>query len=150
MARLVKQLRPIRSRTAAPASRYVTDPPSQRASGSGSGITLPFSVFDVPRLMSHIRAGTIDGIPPLDSPNDEELISTVIAHGHPRWSADQMRYHPGLRLHFYMFWMDVREAAKGNSESKGRVDGAIEAWAQLRKDEVISEIPNHTVGLWER
>ena len=49
-----------------------------------------------------------------------------------------------------MFYMDVREAAKGVTEAKERVDSAVAAWAQLRKDEVISDRPSHTVGIWER
>lgn len=97
-----------------------------------------------------IRRGLVEGIPPLDDPTDEQLIATVIAHGMPRWSADQMRYNPMLRLHYYMFWLDVREAAKGNKESQERVDGAISAWVQMRKDELVSDIPNRSVGFWER
>jgi hypothetical protein len=127
--------------------RYNTDPPS---AGSTRKVVLPFAILDVPRIMEAVRAGLIDGLPPLDSPTDELLIATVIEHGMPRWSADQMRYHPGLRLQYYLFWLDVREAAKGNVESKGRVDGAIEAWAQMRKDELISDTPGHTIGFWER
>lgn len=128
-------------------SRYVTDPPSVR---SQSGVVLPFSVFDVPRLMAHVKAGLIDGIPPLDDPTDDQLIATVVAHGMPKWSADQMRYHPGLRLHFYMFWMDVREAAKGNVDSKDRVDIAMQAWREMRKDELVHDKPNMSIGFWER
>lgn len=128
----------------AQSQRYITDP------GSVTGLTLPFSIIDTDRLMSYIRRGLIDGIPPLDDPTDNQLIATVVAHGMPSWSADQMRYHPGLRLQYYMFWLDVREAAKGVSEAKDRVDGCIAAWAQLRRDELISDVPNHTVGLWER
>lgn len=127
--------------------RYVTDPPSAR---SQNKLVLPFSVFDVPRLMSYIKRGLLEGMPPLDDPTDEQLIATVIAHGMPRWSADQMRYNPALRLRYYMFWLDVREAAKGVKESKERVDSAISAWAEMRKVELVSDIPNHTIGLWER
>ena len=127
--------------------RYVTDPPSVK---SQAGVTLPFSVLDVPRIMAAIQQGLIDGLPPMDDPNDDLLIATVIAHGMPKWSADQMRYHPGLRLQYYLFHLDVREAAKGNAEAKDRVDGAISAWAQMRKDELISDTPSHTIGLWER
>lgn len=130
-----------------PSTRYVTDPPSVRAQ---KGLVLPFSVFDQQRLMAAVRAGLVDGLPPMDDPTDDQLIATVVAHGMPKWSADQMRYNPSLRLTYYLFWMDVREAAKGNKESQGRVDGAVHAWREMRKEELISDIPNHTVGLWER
>jgi hypothetical protein len=129
------------------ASPYITDPQSAGAAG---GMVLPMSMFDVPRLMAAVKAGLIEGIPPLDDPTDAQLIATVVAHGMPRWSADQMRYHPGLRLQYYLFWMDVKRAAGGESEAKGRVDGAIAAWAQMRKDELISDHPNMSVGMWER
>lgn len=128
-------------------SHYITDPPS---AGSAGGVVLPYSIFDVPRLMAAVRQGLIDGLPPMDDPTDDQLIASVVAHGMPRWSADQMRYHPGLRLKYYMFWLDIREAAKGNKDSQGRVDGAMEAWRQMRLDEVIADIPNMSVGLWER
>lgn len=131
-------------------SRFVTDPASIGAQRGSGGVVLPFSVFDVPRLMAAVRSGLIDGIPPLDDPTDDALIACVSAHGMPLWSADQMRYNPNLRLHYYMFYLDVREAAKGNKEAKDRVDGAISTWSQMRKDELISDIPNHTVGFWER
>lgn len=100
--------------------------------------------------MSAIRAGLVDGIPELEHPNDQLLIATVIAHGMPRWSADQMQYNPMLRLRYYIFWMDVQDAAKGVKESQDRVDGARATWAQMRKDELIHDIPNHTIGFWER
>lgn len=131
----------------APVSRYITDPPSAESTG---GVVLPYSVFDVPRLMAAVRAGLIEGLPPLDDPTDDQLIATVVAHGMPRWSADQMRYHPGLRLQYYLFWLDVKEAAKGEPEARGRVDGAIEAWRQMRKDELVHDIPNMSIGFWER
>lgn len=131
-------------KTPGPASRYVTDPSSPQ------GLILPGSIFDTRRLMSALKAGLVDGLPPMDSPSDAELIACVCAHGMPRWSADQMQYNPSLRLQYYLFWMDVRDAAKGDKECQGRVDGAIEAWLQMRKDELLSDIPNHTVGFWER
>ncbi len=126
---------------------YDPNPPSV---SSHRGITLPVSVFDKARLMDSLRRGLIDGLPPMDDPTDDLLIATVVDNGMPLWSADQMRHNPALRLQYYLFWMDVRDAAKGDAEAKGRVDGAREAWAQMRKDELISDIPNHTIGLWER
>lgn len=111
---------------------------------------LPFSVFDNARLMHALRRGLIDGIPPLSSPTDEALIACVVAHGMPRWSADQMRYNPSLRLQFYMFHSDVAEAARGHKEAKERVDAAITAWQEMRKAEVVSDNPEGSVGFWER
>lgn len=128
-------------------TRYITDPASV---GAQRGIILPASVFDHRRLMQALRRGLINGLPPLDYPTDDLLIATVIEHGMPKWSADQMRHNPSLRLHYYLFWLDVREAAKGSKESQERVDAAITAWAEMRRNELISDVPNHTIGLWER
>lgn len=137
-------------RRVSPASRFITDPASIGAQRGSGGVVLPFSVFDVPRLMAAVRSGLIEGIPPQEDPTDDALIACVTAHGMPLWSADQMRYNPNLRLHYYMFWLDVKEAAKGNKEAQGRVDGAMSTWQHMRKEELISDIPNHTVGFWER
>jgi hypothetical protein len=126
---------------------YCTDPPSVQ---SQKGVTLEHSIFDSQRLIDALQRGLIDGIPPLEHPNDDLLIATVIHHGMPKWSADQMRYNPALRLTYYLFWLDVQEAAKGNKDAAGRVDGAMTAWIEMRKDELISDTPNHTIGLWER
>lgn len=145
-ALLVSTIRRSR-RTMASVNRYPTDPPSAASTGK---IALPFSVFDVPRLMSYVRAGMISAIPEQAHPNDALLIATVIELGMPRWSAEQMKYNPALRLHYYMTWLDVREAAKGNKEAQGRIDGIRASFAQMRKDELISDTPNHTIGLWER
>lgn len=127
--------------------KYDTDPASAHSSRQP---VLDHSVFDVPRLMAAIAAGLVDGLPPLDNPTDAELIASVVAHGMPYWSADQMRYHPGLRLQYYLFWLDVREAAKGNKEAQGRVDGCRAAWAEMRKIELVTDRPDMSIGLWER
>lgn len=128
-------------------SRFNTDPGSV---ASARGVVLPASIFDTARIDDLLSRGLLDGIPELKHPTDDLLIATVIDHGMPKWSADQMRYHPGLRLSYYQHWRDTLSAARGDTEAQGRVDGAIEAWAQMRKDELISDIPNHTIGLWER
>ena len=130
-----------------PGSRYITDPPSAASTGLP---TLDGTVFDVPRLMSFIRAGMIDGIRPLRDPSDEKLIATVVAHGMPRWAAEQMRPNPMLRLQFVMFWADVQQAAKGNPEAKERVDACMAAWQEMRKIELVSDDPHGSVGFWER
>lgn len=135
---------------ARPSTRYVTDPASVGSLKGSGGVVLPFTVFDVPRLMHALRTGLIEGLPPMKDPTDDALISCVVTHGMPLWSADQMRYNPNLRLHYYMFYLDVKEAAKGDIEAKGRVDGAMATWQHMRKEELISDIPNHTVGFWER
>ena len=127
--------------------RYVTDPSSARAQG---GIVLPGSVFDTRRIREALKRKMIEGIPPMEDPSDEKLIACVMAHGMPRWAADQMRYNPSLRLQYYLFHEDVRDAAKGVADAKERVDAAIDAWAQMRKAEVIHDNPNMSVGFWER
>lgn len=127
--------------------RYITDPAHHRTSGEP---VLPTGVFDQARLLDACMRGLITAIPPLDYPSDELLVSTLVAHGQPRWSADQIRYHPGLRYSALVFWSDVRRAARGDKESQGRVDGARAAWDEMRRIELIHPIPNHTIGLWER
>jgi hypothetical protein len=128
-----------------PGVKYDTDP------SSNSGLVLPVNVFDTARIQALIRAGRLQGIPrELGHPNDNLLIATVVDNGMPSWSADQMRYHPGLRLAYFMFWNDLQDAAQGDAEAKEKVDGARAAWAQMRKDELINDMPDMSVGMWER
>ncbi len=124
-----------------------TDPPSAQSTGQAK---LPGSIFDQARIADAIRKGTIDWCPPLDYPNDDLLIATVVDLGMPRWSADQMRYHPGLRLAYVRVWMDVQAAAKGHAEAQERIDVVRATYQEMRQLELISERPSHTVGFWER
>lgn len=128
-------------------NRYNTDPPS---AGSTRAPVLPVSVFDMPRLMQFVRAGLISVLWPLEHPNDNLLIATVVDLGMPRWSAEQMRSNPALRLHYYMVWRDVQEAAKGVKESQDRIDAIRQSYVEMRKQELVSDTPNHTIGFWER
>lgn len=107
-------------------------------------------MFDLRRTNAAVRAGLIDGIPEMRHPSDGLLISTVVAHGMPRWSAEQMRGHAGLRLAFARFWADVHAAAGGDTEARERVDVCRAGWDEMRKHEVISDHPDMSVGMWER
>lgn len=126
---------------------YDTNPPS---AASTRQPILGRSVFDRKRIAVALAQGLIDGLPPLDDPTDDLLIATVVSLGMPRWSAEQMRYHPGLRLQYYLLWLDVSEAARGNVEARGRVDGCREAWSEMRKIELVTDRPDMSIGMWER
>ena len=132
-----------RSPRVRPTERYQTDPPS---AGSTRLPVIDGPVFDMDRIGDAIRQGLIDGLPPLPYPNDELLIATAVAHGNPRWSADQMRYHPGLRKNFVGFWLDVQLAAKGDKPAQQRVDAVKWQWQQMRRAEQISDIPDRATG----
>lgn len=137
-----------RTSRARPTQRYNTDPPSAASTGKP---VLDHSIFDVKRLQDAMARGLLDGIPAeLKHPNDDLLIATVVAHGMPRWSAEQMREHPGLRLGYLRFWLDVQDAAAGDTEAQERVDVCRQAWDEARAIELISDRPEHTIGLWER
>lgn len=86
----------------------------------------------------------------LNWPNDRLLISTLVAGGQPQWSAEQIRYHPPARWAALKFWLDVQDAAEGDAEAKARVDYCREMWQEMRRAEVISDVPNRTVGIFER
>lgn len=83
-------------------------------------------------------------------PNDNLLVATLVAHGQPQWSAEQVRYHPPARFHALKFWCDVQDAAEGDKQAQERVDYCRWAWQEARKQEIISDIPNRTAGLFER
>ena len=68
----------------------------------------------------------------LEHPNDELLVATLVAHGHPREDAEQLRFHPKARMGAYRFWINVQDAAKGDPDAKEWVDRAREAWEKRR------------------
>jgi len=126
-------------------SGIITDPPSPASSGKP---VLPGSVFDVAKTAEYQRRGLIEG-PAQEFPppyNDERLIAIVMSLGMPRWSADQMRYHPGLRLNYLQLALDVEAAARGDKPAKARVDAVRERFEQERRCERISDIPTHVTG----
>jgi hypothetical protein len=105
---------------------------------------------DTARVRDALERGLIQGMPPVDYPNDDLLVATLVEHGQPLFAANELRFHPGARLFAYIFWDDVQRAASGNAEAKEIVEAAMMTWAQLRKDEIISDTPGHTAGFWER
>lgn len=131
-----------------PVQPYITDPPS--AASTRRPGRIPGGLFDVKRTMLAIAAGLLDGIPPLPHPNDDLLVATLVAHGQPRFAAEEVRGNPAIRLRACMFWSDVQNAARGDREAKERVDVIRQAWQQMRQIELISDRPGHTIGLWER
>lgn len=114
--------------------RYDTDP-----SSPARGVILPRSIFDstpernrgakwIPYELKHVP--------------DALLIATVVAHGMPRWVAEECRHHGGVRFNYFKFWCDVQDAAEGDSTAKERVDYCREAWEKLRRLGAISDTPN--------
>jgi hypothetical protein len=86
----------------------------------------------------------------LEWPNDTLLISTLVHHGQPQWSAEQIRYHPPARFNAVRFFLDVLDALEGDRQAAERVDYCRWAWQEMRKQELISDTPNRTVGIFER
>lgn len=91
---------------------------------------------------------------------DQQLVATLVELGCPRWVAEQVRTHPGMRYAAVATWCLVRDAQEGKTVVNARtgdrtsaralVDAIREQYAQARKAELISEVPDHTIGLWER
>jgi hypothetical protein len=78
----------------------------------------------------------------LPHPNDRLLIATLVAHGQPQWSAEQVRHHPPARYNAAMFWLAVQDAAAGDPAAKEKVDYCRWAWQELRRQEFIADIPD--------
>lgn len=81
---------------------------------------------------------------------DNRLIATAVALGCPRWAAEQARTHPPARYSLLLVWLDVQEAAEGDGAAKERVDYYRWCFQEARSQEVISDQPGQTVGLFER
>lgn len=86
----------------------------------------------------------------LKHPNDNLLVATLVEHGQPQWSAEQLRHHPPARFAALQFWCMVQDAAEGDRLAREQVDYCRWAWQEMRKQELISDIPNRTVGIFER
>ena len=130
---------------------YDTDPAS---SGSTRRPVLDHAVFDVPRLRAAMARGLVQGIEREQllelGLTDDRLIAVVISLGMPRWSAEQMRSNPMLRLCYLRTFWDVQEAAGGDAEARERVDAIRAHFVEARALELVSDRPGHTIGLWER
>lgn len=81
---------------------------------------------------------------------DDLLIATALQLGMPRWSAEQCRYHPFARFNLLRTYMDVLDAREGDGQAKERIDYIRHCFVEMRKIELVSERPSHTIGLWER
>jgi len=112
---------------------------------------VPEQILDVKKTMEMYAAGKITGISvELPLPNDELLIATLMTLGTPRHGAEMLRVHPAMRLAAFEMWGLVQMAARGNVFAKEQVDMAISMNEQMRKDELIADRPDMSVGLWER
>jgi hypothetical protein len=124
---------------------YNPDPPSPASSGKP---VLPGSIIDREKTMAAFRKGLIEGAS-VEFPapyGDERLIAVAMSLGMPRWSADQMRYHPGLRLSYLGLCMDVEAAARGDKPAKARVDAVRARFVDERKAERVADVPNRANG----
>jgi len=81
------------------------------------------------------------GIPANNAYTDNELIANLVAHGNPRWSAEQLRNNPPLRLIATKFFIDCEDAARGDREAKQRVDFIRAQWEAARREELIADDP---------
>jgi hypothetical protein len=66
----------------------------------------------------------------------------MVAYGQPHWSAEQIRYHPPARYAALRFYLDVLDAAEGDGQARERLDYCRWAWQEMRKNEMISDVPN--------
>lgn len=118
--------------------RYDTDPSSPRR-----GVVLPRPLFD---SAPHRNRGA-NWIPyELTHVPDALLIATAVAHGCPRFAAEECRRHGGVRYNYFKFWCDVQDAAEGDKTAQERVDYCREAWEKLRTMQLISDDPKAVVG----
>lgn len=99
------------------------------------------SPADAVRLRNrHHQAGAGIATPLLEVP-DEELIQNLVALGQPRWSAEELKHNPQLRLSALRCWVDVGDAGRGDPEAKERVDYLRECFSKMRAEEIISDDP---------
>lgn len=83
---------------------------------------------------------------PIASVPDAELIACLVEHGQPRWSAEELKRNPQLRLAALRFWVDVGDAQKGDPAARERVDYMRACWARMRAEELISDDPRRSHG----
>lgn len=91
---------------------------------------------------------------------DARLIATLVDLGCPQWAAEQMVKHPSGRFSAVCTWCLVQDAAEGKNvqnaltgewtSAKDLVDAMRAQYADARRVELISDRPDHTIGLWER
>lgn len=135
-------------RARAQSAKYDKDPPSVKSTGQP---IIEHSMFDLDRLAQAMAAGKVEGIPAeLPYPNDNLLAATVVSLGMPAFAADQVRYHPGLRLAFVRMWSAVQLAAEGHRQAQEVVDICRQSLAEQRKAGTVTDRPDMSVGLWER
>jgi hypothetical protein len=104
--------------------------------------TRPMAVVPIFDSRPHRNRGMPGIRKELKWPNDRLLISVLVAYGQPQWSAEQLRFHPPARFFAVKFLLDVMDAAEGDGAAKERVDYCRWSWQEMRKQEMISDIPN--------
>jgi len=86
----------------------------------------------------------------LPYPSDRLLVATLVALGQPQWSAEQLRHHPPARYTAVCAWLLVQDAAEGDKLAKEKLDYIRWSYEEMRKQELISDIPGRTVGFMEK
>lgn len=81
------------------------------------------------------------GLPPMRAVPDDELVANLVAHGQPRWAANELRNNPQLRLAATRFLFDVEDASRGDREARQRVDFLREQWVRARQAELVADDP---------
>jgi hypothetical protein len=99
------------------------------------------SPADQLHLRHQQRQAGAPGIGPVASVPDAELIACLVAHGQPRWAAQEATANPQARLAALRFWVDVGDAGRGDKQARQRVDYIRACWSALRREDLISDDP---------
>jgi len=73
---------------------------------------------------------------------DDLLITNLVAHGQPLWSANTVRHNPQTRFYALAFYLDCEDADKGDKAARERVDYCVSQWQAMRKEELLSDDPD--------
>jgi hypothetical protein len=96
----------------------------------------------------------------LDALPDDVLIATLVGLGCPRWFAEELRHSEQLRFRAVQVYFLCEDAAAGRVlthpvtgdriPARDLVDSMRAEYEISRKVELISDRPDHTIGLFER
>jgi hypothetical protein len=96
----------------------------------------------------------------LDALPDAVLISTLVSLGCPRWFAELVRTSQQLRFRAVQVYFLCEDAAAGRRlthpvtgesiPARDLVDSMRAEYEVMRRIELVSDVPDHTIGLFER
>lgn len=140
-----------RSRARVQRSRVMHDPP-----GLARAPRVP-AVLSTDPARNVDQQGIAREIPALP---DDRLIATWCSIGCPRWFAEQVRVHPVVRFQAVAVWCLVQDAREGRHvvnaltgevrSARELVDAMREQYDTARREGLIHDRPDHTVGLGDR